>query len=264
MELEALLTLNTNQKLFANPKRIALLEQIGVSGSISQGAKLAGLSYRAAWNAINDMNLASPHLVVSSETGGKGGGGAKLTEFGIRLIKVYSLMNEMQSMVMKALMDTNVTTESLLDILGHFSLKTSARNQLKGRITRIESQDVKDRIVVELNQGSEISAIITRVSTEQLQLEIGKEVLLLFKAPSVTISQTSQNTDKNQLKGKLIHLTQGDASSEVFLDIGDGTLLYASVTHQSLEENTLKNNTLQLDNAYYASFEPSQILVTCL
>lgn len=123
MELEALLTLNTNQKLFANPKRIALLEQIGVSGSISQGAKLAGLSYRAAWNAINDMNLASPHLVVSSETGGKGGGGAKLTEFGIRLIKVYSLMNEMQSMVMKALMDTNVTTESLLDILGHFSLK---------------------------------------------------------------------------------------------------------------------------------------------
>lgn len=64
---------------------------------------------------------------------------------------------------------------------------------MKGRITRIESQDVKDRIVVELNQGSEISAIITRVSTEQLQLEIGKEVLLLFKAPSVTISQTSQN-----------------------------------------------------------------------
>lgn len=258
MELQALLTLNTNQKLFANPKRIALLEQIAVSGSISQGAKLAGLSYRAAWNAINDMNHVSPQPVVTSETGGKGGGGALITDFGSRLIQVYGLMDQMQSMVMQALMDTNVTTESLLDVLGHFTLKTSARNQLKGRITRIESQDVKDKVVMKLDQGSEVSAIITRISTQQLDLKIDKEVILLFKAPSVAISNQFQETDNNQLKGKLVHLTQGQDSSEVFLDIGDGTLLYASVTHRSLGDQTL-----QLNHDYYAEFEPSQILITC-
>lgn len=259
MELEALLTLNANEKLFANPKRIALLEQIGKSGSISQGAKLAGLSYRAAWNAVNDMNQASPQPVITSETGGKGGGGASLTEFGTRLIKVYSLMNQMQSMAMQALMDTKVTTESLLDVLGHFTLKTSARNQLKGRITQIDSKDVKDRIVVQLEQGSEVSAIITHTSTLQLGLKLDKEVFLLFKAPSVFITESQQETDKNQLSGKLVHLTQGEESSEVFLDIGNGTLLYASITHESL-----KNNTLQLDNIYYAVFDPSQILITCI
>ncbi|WP_105901564.1 TOBE domain-containing protein [Vibrio gangliei] len=260
MEFEALLTLNTNQKLFANPKRIALLEQIGASGSISQGAKLAGLSYRAAWNAINDMNQVSPYPVIASETGGKGGGGAKLTEFGTRLIKVYSLMNQMQTMVMQALMDTNVTTESLLDVMSHFTLKTSARNQLKGKVIRIESQDVKDKVVVQLESGSEISAVITHVSTLQLNLAIEKEVLLLFKAPSVMISETAKpTTDYNQLQGQLVHLTQGVESSEVFLDIGAGTLLYASVIHDSLQ-----NVNLQLDKFYFASFDPNQILVTCI
>ncbi|MFV0576355.1 MAG: TOBE domain-containing protein [Vibrio sp.] len=261
MELEALLTLNTNQKLFANPKRIELLKQIDISGSISQGAKLAGLSYRAAWNAINDMNQALPQPVITSETGGKGGGGAKLTEFGSRLLKVYSLMNEMQSMVMKALMDNSVNTESILDVLSHFTLKTSARNQLKGKITQINPQDVKDQIVVELEQGTEISAVITRTSTEQLELSLGKEVLLLFKAPSVTISTEKQANPKgvNQLAGKLVHLTQGETNSEVFLDIGNGTLLYASVLQQALQ-----GIQLQLEDHYYASFDPNQILITCI
>ncbi|WP_086980884.1 TOBE domain-containing protein [Vibrio aphrogenes] len=263
MELEALLTLNTNQKLFANPKRMALLEQIGVCGSISQGAKLAGLSYRAAWNAINDMNQVSPQPVVVSETGGKGGGGAALTEFGGRLIKVYRLMHQMQTMVMQALMDTSVTTESLLDVMSHFTLKTSARNQLKGQVVAIEPRDVKDKIIVKLESGSEIAAIITRVSTEQLQLTPEKEVLLLFKAPSVTISTEpvtpKERGEKNQLAGQLVHLTQGEESSEVFLDIGQGQLLYASVSHPALQ-----GLVLQLDQHYYATFDPNQILVTCI
>ena len=51
MQAEILLTLRLQQKLFADPRRIALLKQIEQTGSISQGAKNAGISYKSAWDA---------------------------------------------------------------------------------------------------------------------------------------------------------------------------------------------------------------------
>ncbi len=46
MQAEILLTLKLQQKLFADPRRISLLKHIALSGSISQGAKDAGISYK--------------------------------------------------------------------------------------------------------------------------------------------------------------------------------------------------------------------------
>ena len=59
MQAEILLTLKLQQRLFADPRRIALLKQIDLTGSISQGAKHAGISYKSAWDAINEMNQLS-------------------------------------------------------------------------------------------------------------------------------------------------------------------------------------------------------------
>ena len=51
MNLTAIATLQIDNKMFANPRRIALLKAIDTTGSISQGAKLAGISYKAASDA---------------------------------------------------------------------------------------------------------------------------------------------------------------------------------------------------------------------
>ena len=56
MNLEAQLILTMDQKVFANPRRMALLAAIAEAGSVSQGAKQAGMSYKAAWDAVKDMN----------------------------------------------------------------------------------------------------------------------------------------------------------------------------------------------------------------
>lgn len=48
MQAEILLTLKLRQQLFADPRRIELLKQIRATGSIMQGAKLAGVSYKSA------------------------------------------------------------------------------------------------------------------------------------------------------------------------------------------------------------------------
>ena len=53
MQAEILLTLRLQQKLFADPRRIALLKQIEQTGSISQGAKNAGISYKSAAQGIH-------------------------------------------------------------------------------------------------------------------------------------------------------------------------------------------------------------------
>lgn len=68
MQAEILLTLKLRQQLFADPRRIALLKQIRATGSISQGAKLAGVSYKSAWDAINAMNALAEQALAGELT----------------------------------------------------------------------------------------------------------------------------------------------------------------------------------------------------
>ena len=82
------------QLLNRRPKRLALLEQIAEQGSITRAAKAAGLSYKAAWDAIDELNNLSEQPLVSRSVGGKGGGGARLTPAGERLLALPELRDD--------------------------------------------------------------------------------------------------------------------------------------------------------------------------
>lgn len=69
--------------------RLRLLEEINKSGSITSAAKAIGLSYRQAWELIDSMNKRIDKPFVLTTSGGRGGGGAKLTEEGILMLKQY-------------------------------------------------------------------------------------------------------------------------------------------------------------------------------
>jgi molybdate transport system regulatory protein len=71
------------------PGKIALLEAIARSGSLSQAARNLGMSYRRAWLLIDSLNGMFSRTVANSTTGGRGGGGMQLTPFGESLIKTY-------------------------------------------------------------------------------------------------------------------------------------------------------------------------------
>jgi len=71
------------------PGKIALLESIGRTGSISGAARDMGMSYRRAWLLVDAMNTAFTQPVVMAVTGGKRGGGAKVTAFGLALLERY-------------------------------------------------------------------------------------------------------------------------------------------------------------------------------
>lgn len=69
--------------------RVVLLERIRDYGSISAAARSMGISYRHAWKLVESMNSQSAKPVIEKTTGGKGGGGAILTEAGERAIEMF-------------------------------------------------------------------------------------------------------------------------------------------------------------------------------
>lgn len=71
------------------PGKIALLEAIGETGSISGAARKLGMSYRRAWVLVDDLNRHLSKAVIDAAPGGKHGGGAKLSPTGRKLIALY-------------------------------------------------------------------------------------------------------------------------------------------------------------------------------
>lgn len=74
------------------PGKIALLEQIATHGSISAGGRALNMSYRRAWELIEELNGIFGQPVVVSKTGGRKGGGATLTALGLALVTRYRAM----------------------------------------------------------------------------------------------------------------------------------------------------------------------------
>ena len=71
------------------PGKIRLLEAIRDSGSLSQGARKIGMSYRRAWLLAESLRQSFREPVMVASKGGKDGGGMLVTEFGDALIKNY-------------------------------------------------------------------------------------------------------------------------------------------------------------------------------
>lgn len=74
--------------------RVQLLKAIETEGSLSKAAKTLGLSYKKAWSLIDSVNKSAKKPVTINSTGGKGGGGAELTDYGKQLIAVFDEINK--------------------------------------------------------------------------------------------------------------------------------------------------------------------------
>lgn len=72
------------------PGKIDLLRQVDATRSISAAARAMGMSYKRAWQLVDVLNRDFGSPVVTTATGGRGGGGAALTELGHALVDRYA------------------------------------------------------------------------------------------------------------------------------------------------------------------------------
>ena len=206
-------------------KRIDILRGIGQSGSISQAAREAGVSYKAAWQAIDTLtNLAGVPLVQRA-VGGAGGGGATLTPHGTQLLELARELDTAKALIQQRwLAASGAAAESGAT---PFSLRTSMRNQLPATVIGVETAGPVSRVQLRVGEGAVLYARLTRESVELLGLQPGLGVIALCKATSVRVTRLTSvpaaaEVPVNQLHGKVTSIERGPQGDEVTLELPAG------------------------------------------
>ena len=202
-------------------KKFRLLESILDTGSLTAAAKSIDVSYRTALNYIDKIESSLDVKIVSTTKGGKGGGGGtSLTEEGYSILKeckkinaimeLHKDVNEIEAEVIKVDDAKGVMTikmhdfeinaplnrnyevgDKLLALISYDNIflmlepqTSSIRNILKGQIVEMRLQNEVIRVKIDVG-GVYLFSDITLSAEKELNLRIGKEVFVGFKAMSV-------------------------------------------------------------------------------
>ncbi len=244
---------------FGGAGRVDLLARIAESGSISQAARSIKMSYKAAWDAIDAMNNLAGEPLVERQTGGKGGGGTRLTARGQRLVDNFRIIEKEHRLFIEQLsrQAEGITNDLLL--VQRLNMKTSARNQFLGKVTAVKKGAVNDEIDLEITGGHKIVAIVTHESTEGLGLKVGAEAFALIKASSVilvTETQGAKFSARNRVSGKISRLQEGAVNTEVVIELPGGSAIAAVITNESA-----RALALAAGQAATAIFKASSVIV---
>ena len=225
----------------ANPRWMALLAAFATARSITAAAKAAGFSYKGAWDAVDAMNNLAGTALVATAVGGQGGGGARLTPRGQAVIAAYRAVeaeNQRFAAQVKPRQRASAAAAAA-KTLERIAWRTSARNQWTGVITAIEAGAVNDQVRVRLASGDSLVAMVTRDSTEALELAVGQEITALVKAPAVLVAPGSRRlklSARNQFVGKVSRVVKGAVNAEVVIALGAGQSVTAIITSESARE----------------------------
>lgn len=198
-------------------KRIEILRLVGQSGSISQAAREAGVSYKAAWQAVDTLtNLAGVALLVRA-VGGVGGGGARLTPAGEQLLDAARQMDGARMDVVQRF------SGGAAQALSGAGLRTSMRNQLPSTVKALKRQGQAIRVELCLRDGTALYSRVTHESAELLGLHPGQSVLALCKATAVNVSTSAEPVlGRNLLQGLVTRASRAAAGGEVALELNSG------------------------------------------
>jgi molybdate transport system regulatory protein len=219
--VEYKITIDGNSFLL-NSKKFDLIKYINESGSISEAAKLAKISYRTALNYIDKIETSLDIAIVNTKKGGSGGGGStSLTSEGNMILKeckkinaimeLHREVNEIEATVlkidrpkgvMKIEMNPQVNLtipinenyevgDKILALISYDNIfimlkpqESSIRNVFKGKIIEMKLEGEMIRVKIDIG-GTDIFSDITVSATKDLNLTLGKDIYIGFKAVSV-------------------------------------------------------------------------------
>lgn len=204
-------------------KRLEVLRRVGQTGSISQAARDAGISYKAAWQAIETLTNLSGLLLVDRSVGGSGGGGARITADGTRLLELADQLALARSQVLARFGQVQAGGLAAHSGLG---LRTSMRNQLPCAVAGLQAlgQGNMMQVALQTTGGQALTSLITRESADLLGLAPGQSVLALCKATAVAVVVAPAAESACELSGVVADINPGPGPQEVALSLPGGNL----------------------------------------
>lgn len=237
MKIDGRFWLTKEGENFLGSGRIELLEQIDQTGSINAAAKAMKMSYKAAWERINGMNALASQPLIERLTGGRGGGGTKLTPYARELIATFKRLNELHRQFIDRFSEAGNDPERLARILSRTFLTTSARNQLPATLQQIEENGLHSKLTLALSDADTLRSTITAKSVQNMGLDIGCDLYAIIKSSDIAITSTppASGTDDNLLYGTIESLESSGENTEIALRLNGGTLLIALEKQDALQ-----------------------------
>lgn len=213
----------------ASDKRIDILRRIGQVGSISEAARGAGVSYKAAWQALETLGNLAGLPLVEKVVGGSGGGGAVLSAAGQRVLQAADALAQARAQAL-ANLDASAgsgAATATASSRAASALRTSMRNQFACTVGTLRPVQGQVRVQLLLAREGEVPLVmharITRESVQLLGLRPGLPVLALCKATAVRIAsqaaraRTAKPEATNLWTGVVTRASRAAAGGEVSL-----------------------------------------------
>jgi molybdate transport system regulatory protein len=182
-------------------------------------------------------NLAEKPLLVRT-TGGEHGGGSRLTDHGREIVRLYRLLESGQRRILARMQTQIHDIDQLNQLLRAITMKTSARNQFRGKVKTLRKGAVNADVILDLGDGLEIFANVTNEAVEDLQLQVGREAVALIKASFVLLSpdRDLRISARNRLAGVVSKVIAGSVNCEIKIQLPGARTLTAIVTNEGWRE----------------------------
>ncbi|MDO4936306.1 MAG: LysR family transcriptional regulator [Sutterellaceae bacterium] len=204
-------------------KRINILRRIHETGSISEAARLANVSYKAAWQAIETLGNLTGAPLLEKAVGGTKGGGTVLTPTGLTVLELSERLMQAREKVLAEFASRDMPE---LMPVSTSMLRTSMRNQFPVTLSHIARGPAMVRLQLKIDEENTLKASLTQESAQLLGLTQQTRLLALCKATAVEIAREIEpQKGASILKGTVIRTARNDKGGEVTIRLAGGTSL---------------------------------------
>jgi molybdate transport system regulatory protein len=255
-KIDATLSLRSGDRFLVGRDRIKLLEAVAKHGSISKAAKAVGYSYKTAWDSVDAINNLLPSPAFVTKMGGSGGGGgAQVTDEGLRLIETFNKIEEKLARLSSRISEAGLHGEEEM-LLFTFGARISSRNTFHCIIEKIKKGPVDVELELRLSSGAALFAVVTNAAVDELELVNGKNILALVKAYSIGLSVQRLPDPVNNISGTVSRLIKGQKNWEVLLGIGEGKTLTTVIPREQAEKLSITRGQI-----LSAHFSPQDVII---
>jgi molybdate transport system regulatory protein len=216
----------------------ALLQAVADTGSLQRAARTAGYSYKGAWLVLETAGNLARAPLLERATGGRGGGGSRLTPLAERLLHAWNVLSERHAGFLREQDAWLLAQADLSPLIRRIAMKTTARNQFAGTVSHVNAGPASAQVTLALPAGTTLTATISSAALAELGCHPGQEAIALVKASEVVLVAELAGcrlSARNQLAGTIARIQRGAVSSLVGLTLPGGMTITATVTADAVD-----------------------------